>query len=90
MIKFNNGESDAVESIITDSEMLRLLENPVGETLRFNGTPSAPCTLNVFSLGGSLALSVAGWNGEDIDAGSLARGFYILNYNNQSIKFYKK
>lgn len=89
MIKFN-GESDGIEATITDQEMLRLIENPVGSTLRFNGTPSTPCTLNVYSLQGSLALSVANWNGEDVDAGSLTRGFYLLNFNNQSIKFYKK
>lgn len=67
-----------------------LRRNPVTEMLEFTAAPENPCQARVFSLQGSLLLNINNWQGEDINVGSLPAGLYIFQYNNQTIKFYKK
>lgn len=77
-------------SDIAVARQSQLRHNPVETTLEFTAAPDAPCTLGVYSLQGTLLLSADGWNGEDVDVSNLAPGLYLVNFNNQSIKFYKK
>ena len=78
-----------VKSISTDSS-LRLQENPVGDYLNILGYEGEPLSLYVFDLKGSLKVQNENWDGQRVYVGSLAPGFYIVNLNNNSIKFIKK
>ena len=74
----------------TDGRSVALRQNPVESLLEFTSAPEAACTLRVYALQGQLLKSVNGWQGENVDVSTLAPGLYIVNFNNNSIKFYKK
>lgn len=77
-------------SDITSAPQALLRHNPVETALEFTSAPQSPCTLGVYSLQGTRLLSVDSWNGENVNVSNLAPGLYLVNFNNQSIKFYKK
>lgn len=79
-----------VSDIMTSDAAIALRQNPVETTLEFTAAPDYPCALRIYSLMGSTLLSVAGWQGESVDVSTLSAGLYIVNFNNQGIKFYKK
>lgn len=79
-----------VSDIMTSDATIALRQNPVETALEFTASPDAPCSLRVYSLMGTTVLSVTGWQGESVDVSTLSTGLYIVNFNNQSIKFYKK
>lgn len=79
-----------VKDIVSSEAAVALRQNPVETCLEFTAAPASPCNLRVYSLMGTTLLSVAGWQGETVDVSTLSTGLYIVNFNNQSIKFYKK
>ncbi len=88
VLAFNtvSGVSDAISS----ASAVALRQNPVDSFLEFTSSPAQACRLSVISLQGALLLSHDGWQGESVDVSTLSPGLYIVNFNNQSIKFYKK
>lgn len=83
-------EQSGVAEVRPDAVAIALRTNPVEQSLDFTAAPAEACALSVFSLQGSLLLSLPAWQGESVDVSSLAPGLYIVSFNNQSIKFYKK
>ena len=69
---------------------LALRHNPVESTLEITGHDGKPTNLSISALSGTRILSIKAWNGENVDVSSLASGIYILNINNNPIKFIKK
>lgn len=79
-----------VSDIPADNSGVALRNNPVETTLDFTAAPGQSCRLSVYSLQGAALISLDAWNGESVDVSTLAAGLYIVNFNNQSLKFYKK
>ena len=79
-----------LSDISADNGGVALRHNPVETTLEFTAAPERSCRLSVYSLQGAALLSLDAWNGESVDVSALAAGLYIVNFNNQSLKFYKK
>ncbi|MDE5656519.1 MAG: T9SS type A sorting domain-containing protein [Muribaculaceae bacterium] len=79
-----------VSDIAATNSAIALRRNPVENALEFTAAPESACTLHVYSLQGAALLTVPGWQGESVDVSDLTPGLYIVNINNQSIKFYKK
>lgn len=71
-------------------ESLRLLRNPVAEILEVTGHDGSCASVYVTALSGATVLRADGWTGEPLNVASLAPGLYILNVNNQQLKFIKK
>jgi len=86
-----NGNFGGVDDISQDlTNVINLRNNPVENLLQFTTAPAEPCRATVYSLQGSALVSIARWQGEDIDVSNLNTGIYLLQFNNQTIKFYKK
>lgn len=69
---------------------LSLRRNPVESRLEIAGHDGSAAQLRVTSLAGQLAVSLDAWKGEPVDVTHLTPGVYILNINNQTLKFIKK
>lgn len=80
----------AVEEITDNSDALRLVSNPVEDTLRLRGDFSNPASLAIFGVDGTLRGRLSDYHGEDLDVSYLPSGLYILTINHTSLKFIKK
>ncbi len=75
---------------VESGSALSLRRNPVETQLEIDGHDGAEVSLRVTSLAGQLAVSLDAWKGEPVDVTHLTPGVYILNINNQTLKFIKK
>lgn len=81
------GEWSGVEESVADPS-LRLLENPVKSVIILEGVTNTDSVGVVYDLAGRTVLRFV-WNGDPVDASSLPSGIYILNIENNAIKFVK-
>lgn len=88
VLNFSN--TTGLSDIFASDKSVALRQNPVGDLLEFTAAPETDCKLSIYSLHGTTLLSVDDWHGENVDVSSLTPGLYIVNFNNQSIKFYKQ
>ncbi len=78
-----------VENTLVDRLALRLRTNPVENVLSFIGQAPENANLAIYATDGKCVLSVADWQGDDLDVSSLSGGLYVLKINNQIMKFIK-
>lgn len=75
---------------VTSSDVLRLRNNPVEETLAFIGFNGTPAPLMVTDLGGASRVAIPEWKGEGIDVSNLTPGLYFVTVDKTTFKFIKK
>ncbi|MDY6205174.1 MAG: T9SS type A sorting domain-containing protein [Prevotella sp.] len=59
-----------------------------GSFLTIKGAESK-ADINIFSMNGTRVKSIKGWNGADIRISDMPKGIYIIQVNNQALKFKK-
>ena len=87
-LTFSYSGTVGVESTVISP--LRILENPVGETLQISGYDGEKTTVFLFDTGGRLHVAVKDWNGESIDVSNLSPGIYLGLINKTTFKIIKK
>lgn len=75
---------------VNGATQLRLVNNPVGDTLEFAGCGEEGGAIAVYDLNGSLLLINKEWKGEPTDVSALTPGIYLATVNNTTFKFIKK
>lgn len=88
-ISFRYGNGVGVEAVNAGGK-LRLLDNPVAETLELTGFSGEPVQLKVTDLGGSIRAIVKEWNGESVNVADLTPGLYFVTVDKTTLKFIKK
>lgn len=78
-----------VEQVAAPEGSLSLRQNPVRDLITVDGYAGGETRLEVFSTAGQQVMAIPSWQGEPVDASSLAKGLYILKINNQTFKFIK-
>lgn len=90
VIKFSTDLSGIDNVTEEDVPSISLLNNPVGDVMRFAGANGTQYRASIYSLQGACLQRIEAWQGEDIDVSTLSPGLYIFQFDNNSIKFIKK
>ena len=77
-------------TVIERDAKYALRTNPVETELEITGHAGTPVPLSIFSLNGQQMLSTLNWQGETLNAATLAPGTYLVRINNETFKFIKK
>lgn len=90
-LTLGTGPVNGIASTHDEATGLSLYPTVAADKICVNGWNNAEqSTVTVYSTGGSLCIRIDNWSGQPLDVSSLPTGLYLLNINNQTLKFYKQ